>query len=76
MVTGTENTLKALIDTEIKAAILVNTGTAAASPNALDSISEGIANAIIPHFVGNADILPGTFAVSGSGPVTGIGLMI
>ena len=69
--TGTENTLSALIQTEIKAAILANTGNAAATPNGLDSIGDGIANAVIPHFVANTSVLPGTFTATV--PVVGIG---
>ena len=75
MLTGTENTLKALIDTEIKAAVLSNTGNPVASPNAIDSLSEGVANAIIPHLISNAQVLPGTFSTS-SGPVSGLGLLL
>jgi len=75
MLTGTENTLKALIDTDIKAAVLSNTGNPVATPNAIDSLAEGIANAIIPHYVSNTQVLPGTFSTV-SGPVSGIGLLL
>ena len=75
MLTGTENTYKALIDTEIKAAVLSNTGNPVATPNAIISLAEGMANATIPHFVSNTQVLPGTFSTS-SGPVSGIGLLL
>ena len=72
MLTGSENTLSALIKTEMETAILADTGSAAASPNNLVSLGNGMAAAFIPHFVANVDITPGTFSTV-SGPVTGIG---
>ena len=74
MLTGTENTLAALIETDIRAAILANTGNPAATPNALNSLSQGIANAIIPHIVSNTQVLPGSFTASVA--VTGIGALL
>lgn len=73
--TGTENSLSASIDSAIRAAITANEGTAPANPNVIDSLAEGIANAVIPHIVSNAQVLPGTF-VAGANPVTGIGALL
>ncbi len=75
MLTGTENTLKALLDTEIRAAILAFTGSAVQTPNVIIALSEGIAEAVIPHFVSNTDVLPGTFNVA-TVPVVGIGTIL
>lgn len=75
---GTENTLAAQIKTDIEARILVNEGVPVITPNGLVSLSEGIANAVIPHFLSNVQILPGSFQVSIPAvfPVTGVGTFL
>ena len=76
MVSGTENTLKALLITDIEAGILADCGAAVQTPNCISGLAAGIANAVIPHFVSNAQILPGSFNVPGFGAVVGIGAML
>ena len=72
MLTGSENTLAAAIKTDLDARILASTGSPVATPNANKDLTDAIAFQIIPHFLSNAQVTPGTFSTS-SGPVTGIG---
>jgi len=72
MVTGTENTLAALIKTEFDARITISLGSPPTTPNAIIELAEAFAFSVIPHFVSTADITPGTFT-AGPDPVVGIG---
>ena len=72
MLTGSENTLKALLDTDIKAGILADCGTAVQTPNCILGLAAGIANATVPHLVSNIQVIPGSFNVPGFGAVVGI----
>lgn len=75
MLTGTENTLSALIQSELSARILAATGQAPQSPNIIDLLADAISFAIIPHIVSNTDVLPGSFA-NGGGAVSGVGALL
>lgn len=56
MITGMENTLKALRVTEVQNAIQAATGQAPASPNQIPALCEGLAKADIPFLTANATI--------------------
>jgi len=73
-VTGTENTLKALIITKTEAALTTKHG-AVLTPNEIDIMAQGVADAVIPHFVSTVVINPGSFTTS-SGPVSGVGAFV
>ena len=75
MVTGTENTLKALLITKIEAAVTTKHGSVL-TPNEIDVLADGIAFSVIPHFVANVAINPGTFNVPAFGPVLGVGAFV
>jgi len=75
MVAGTENTLAALIKTEIEARILAQQGFVVATPNVIVQYAESVAFSVIPHFVANVQIGPGGFT-AGPDPVVGIGAFL
>ena len=69
---GSQNTLKAQLDTEIKAEILAVCGAAVQTPNCILGLAGGMANAFIPHLISNIEVVPGSFNVPGFGAVVGI----
>lgn len=75
MLTGTENTLAALIKSELESRINSTYGYNPQTPNAIDELTEAIAYAIIPHVISNTEVDPGTFAAGGD-PVSGIGELV
>jgi hypothetical protein len=62
---------KPLLASEIKANIIGCFGLPEDDPK-LNCFCQAVANAVIDHFIANADVLPGSFT-SPAGPVTGIG---
>lgn len=66
MLTGTEALLKSSLIAAIEAAILAQVGSAPIAPKAISGLSEGIANAIVPHIVSNLQILAGTAVLVGA----------
>jgi hypothetical protein len=75
-----ENTLKASYISEITAAIEAESGLTIGTPNHISGLSAGLANAIIPFLVSNAQVNTvdtGTATVTsapGTAPVTGTGM--
>ncbi len=71
-----ENTLKALIISDIDAAILAATGSSPATPNGISPMAAGIANAVIPFLTANALVTVTGAVTTGlgiGGVVTGTG---
>lgn len=73
--TGSENTLKATLITEIENAILANTGFPVATPNAINSLAEGLANAVIPHFITNTIVTTAVAPHTPGGSAVGTGTL-
>ena len=73
MLTGTEAVLEAALIAAIQAGVLARCGLTPLTPNCIDGLSRGIADAIIPHLVTNTVVLPTSLLDSSSGSVTGTG---
>lgn len=73
--TGSENTLSALIQSQLATRVTAIYGQPPQSPNIVNLLADALAFSIIPHFVSNAEVLPGSFA-NGGGPVGGVGALI
>ena len=76
MLTGTETVLKSSLIAAIQAGVLADCGTSPISPNCINGLAKGIADAVIPHLVANIEVasttVPGTGLLdSVSGPVSG-----
>lgn len=65
MITGQEAALKALLKTEIEAAVTANCGAAPLPPNCIIGLAEGIANALIPFLVTNIVVNSANIPASG-----------
>jgi hypothetical protein len=75
-ITGLESTLEALLVNTIKAGIAARCGVSPLTPNCIDGLAKGIADAIIPFLVANVQVntttVPGAGLIdSMSGPVSG-----
>jgi len=73
-ITGNESALASALTSAITAAIEAKLGSAVQSPEYIDALSEGIANAIIPFLVSNTEVNPiaAGSLTSPSGAVTGV----
>lgn len=71
MLLGTEALFKSSLIAAIEAAILAQTGSAPISPKAIIGLSEGIANATVPHILNNLQILAGQAVAVGAHPAGG-----
>lgn len=77
MITGQEATLKAMLISAITAGIAAECGYTVMTPNCINGLAKGIADAIIPFLVANVQVNSTTVPGSGlldsmSGPVTGV----
>lgn len=75
MLTGTENTLSALIQSNFSTQITSLTGAPPQAPNCIIQLANAMAMSIIPHLVTNTVVSAGSF-VSPTGPVTGTGALL
>ena len=75
MLSGTENTLAALIQSELESKIQARFGYPPQTPNVLPELCQAISESVIPHCVSNTQVLPGSFSTS-SGPVSGAGSLL
>jgi len=67
-ITGKEAILKANLEAAIAAAVASECGSAPLTPNCIDGLSKGIADAIIPFLVAN--ILVSTHVAGGTAQIT------
>lgn len=77
MITGQESTLKAMLISAITAGIAAECGYTVMTPNCINGLAKGIADAIIPFLVANTQVntttVPGAGLIdSVSGPVSGV----
>lgn len=72
-ITGQESALKSALTAAITAAIQTKLGSSVQSPQYIDALSEGIANALIPFLTSNVTVNPiaAGALTSPVGPVTG-----
>ena len=70
-ITGQESTLAAALTTEIKAAVSAQFGGPIGTPEYIEAVSMGIANALIPFLVANTQVDPGQ-VVPGAGLVDSV----
>ena len=73
MITGKESDLASALTAAIRAAIEAKYGQPLGSPEYIDALSSGIANAIIPFLVANVTVnpIPAGSLTSPAGGVTG-----
>ncbi len=57
--TGSEAVLKSSLIAAIQAGILADCGASPIAPNCINGLSQGIADAIIPHLTSNVQVDPG-----------------
>lgn len=71
MLTGSEAVLESSLIAAIQAGITANCLVAPIAPNCINGLAEGIANAIIPHLIGNIQVDSGAACGVGSHPTGG-----
>lgn len=73
-ITGQESALTSALTTAITAAIEAKFGGSVGTPEYIDALSQGIANAIIPFLVTNVEVVPidAGSLTSPAGSVTGV----
>jgi len=71
MITGQEGALKAALIAAIQAGIAAECGYVVTTPNCIDGLAKGIADALIPFLVANVEVNPGQ-VVPGSGLIDSV----
>lgn len=66
-ITGLEDTLKAQLISAIQAGIAAECGYSVMTPNCINGLAKGIADAIIPFLVNNIQVNPGQHVTTTTG---------